>query len=70
MLSAYKIGVVAIQDVRWLDVSQLDVGEYVIHYSWTNNTHNFGRGFTIHRNLVLDIIDLRLISERISLIMI
>jgi len=68
VLSAYNIDFVTIQEVRWLDIDQLDVGEYVIQYSGTDNTHHFGRRFTIHRNLVLDIIGFRSISERILLI--
>lgn len=70
VLSTYIIDIVAIQEIRWLGVGQLDVGEYVIHYSGAQNTYHFGSGSAVYRNLASHIIEFRPISERFSLLMV
>lgn len=69
VLNTYKIDVVAIQEVRWLDVGQIDVGEYVIYYSGSQSSHHFGSGFAVHRKLVPHVIEFRPISDKLSLLM-
>jgi len=65
VLSTYKIAVVVIQEVRWLDMGQLNIGECVIHYSRIHNMHHFGSGFAVHKNLVPHVIEFRPLSKRL-----
>ncbi|KAL4090324.1 hypothetical protein QTP88_025183 [Uroleucon formosanum] len=70
VMNTYKIDVAAIQEVRWLDVGQINVGEYVIYYSGSQSSHHFGSGFAVHRKLVPHVIEFRPISDKLSLLMI
>lgn len=68
VLNTQKIDIVAIQEVQWLDVGQIDVDEYVIYYFEAQKTYHFGSTFTMHRKLVLHVIEFTLISDRLSLL--
>jgi len=48
VLNTYKMNVVAIQEVRWLNVGQIDVDEYVIYYSGSQSSHHFRSCFAVH----------------------
>jgi len=65
VLNTYNIKIAAIQEIRWLAVGQLTIGEYTIFYSGMENMHHFGSGFTVHKTLVPYIKDFNPISERI-----
>lgn len=52
-----------------VEVGQLDVGEYLIYYSGEQSMDHFESSFVVYRKLVLHIIELRSISERLSLLM-
>jgi len=66
VLNNYNIKVAAIQEIRWLGVGQLTIGEYTIFFSGMENTHHFGYGFAVHRTLVPYIKEFNPVSERIS----
>ncbi|XP_025407079.1 uncharacterized protein LOC112681028 [Sipha flava] len=66
VLNNYNIKVAAIQEIRWLGVGQLTIGEYTIFFSGMENTHHLGNGFAVHRTLVPYIKEFNPVSERIS----
>jgi len=51
VISAYRIIVVALQEIQRTGVSQLKIGEYVIFYSGMESRHYFGSGFSVHESL-------------------
>jgi len=53
VLNTYNIKVAAIQEIRWLGVGELTIGEYTIFFSGIENTHYFGSGFAVHRTFTV-----------------
>jgi len=68
LVDVMNIKIAAIQEIRWLGVGQLTIGEYTIFYSGMENTHHFGSGFAVHKTLVPYIKDFNPISERILML--
>jgi len=66
IFNTYDIKIAAIQEIRWLRVGQLTIGEYTILFSGMENTYHFGSGFAVHRTLVPYIKKFNPVSERIS----
>jgi hypothetical protein len=48
-LTKYKIGIMTMQEVRWIGSDTLDSGEYTVFYSGNEN-NTFGTGFVVHRD--------------------
>lgn len=60
----YKLGEVALQEIRWNDKGMLDT----IFYGECNKHHQFGTGFTVHINLVPSVKEFKSINPRISML--
>lgn len=58
----YKIKV-ALQKIRWLSIGQIDLRDYNIFFSGTENLHNFGSNFLLRMTRYIK--EFNPVSERI-----
>ncbi|XP_039297864.1 uncharacterized protein LOC120354582, partial [Nilaparvata lugens] len=66
-LEKYRIGIVALQEIRWKGNGIMDLGNHTIFYS--GHDHNtFGTGFLVHKNFKDKVIGFKAINERICLL--
>jgi exonuclease III len=63
-LTKYKIGIMVIQEVKWIGSDILDSGEYRVFYS-RNENNTFGTGFVVHRDYKGSVLGFQPINERI-----
>jgi hypothetical protein len=61
----YKIGILAVQEMRWVGQSILEEKECTIYYSCHKSLHQFGTGFIINKNIRHLVIGFQLINMRI-----
>jgi exonuclease III len=65
IIQEYKIDILAIQEVRWLGQNILEKKEGTIYYSYHNQTHQFGTGFMVNKNMKHLVIDFQPIDMRL-----
>ena len=56
-MQEYNIGILAIQEIRWIGQSILEKKEGNIYYSCQNKLYQFGTGFIVskqHKHLIID----------------
>lgn len=64
----YEIKIVALQEIQWMSVGQLKVGEYIIFYSEMKNRYSFGSGFAVHKSLEPYIREFNPVLEKIAVL--
>jgi hypothetical protein len=67
-IEKYKLGVVALQEIRWDGNGTIKIQDITIFYGECNKHRQFGTGFAIHKNLVLSVRELKSINPRISVL--
>lgn len=63
-LEEYRIGVAAIQEIRWKESGIMDSGEFTMFCS-SSGTANFGTGFLVHRRCKPAVTDFKAVNGRI-----
>lgn len=64
-MEKYKIGITALQEIRWKGSEKMDPGDYTIFYSGNQNYNIFGTGFLVHRKYKQAVIDFKAVNDRI-----
>ena len=64
-IDKYKIGITAIQEVRWTGQGALEKRDHTIFYSCDKRQHLFGVSFVVNKNFKHLVMDLKAISTRI-----
>jgi exonuclease III len=65
IIQEYKIDILAIQEVRWIGQNISEKKEGTIYYSCHNQTHQFGTGFMVNKNMKHLVIDFQPIDMRL-----
>lgn len=68
VLNSYIIKIAALQEIRWLGTGQIEVGDYTISFSGTENSHNYGSNFAFHKTMTNILRIFNPVSERISML--
>ena len=64
-INKYKIGIIAIQEVRWIDRGVLEKRDHTVFYSCDKRQHLLGVGFVVKKNFKHLVVDFKAISTRI-----
>jgi hypothetical protein len=67
-LMRYNIKIAAIQEMRWKGKDMMDIDEYMICYSGSNDRNTLGTGFLIHKSLKSAIMNFVPINERLCIL--
>jgi len=55
----FKLGILALQEIRWNEETSMEIGNTTIFYGKCDNRRQGGRGFAVQNNLVLAIKDFK-----------
>ena len=64
-IDKYKIGIIAIQEVRWIGQGVLEKRDHTVFYSCDKKQHLLGVGFVVKKNFKHLVMDFKAISSRI-----
>ena len=64
-IDKYKIGITAIQEIRWTGQGVLEKRDHTIFYSCDKRQHEFGVGFVVKKNYKHLVMDFKAVSTRI-----
>ena len=64
-INKYKLGIIATQEVRWIDRGVLEKRDHTVFYSCDKRQHLLGVGFVVKKNFKHLVVDFKAISTRI-----
>src|SRR5215469_10258009 len=62
-IDKYKIGIITIQEVRWIDHGVLEKRDHTVFYSCDKKQHLLGVGFVVKKNFKHLVMDFKAISS-------
>jgi len=65
----YKLDILATQEVRWENQDSIPQSKYTFYYRGTQS-HDFGTGFLIKKNILPAVQNIKFVNERLSYVMI
>lgn len=63
-----RLGIVALQEIRWVEKGSLEVESTTLFYGRCDNRRQCGSGFAVHKYLVLAIKDFKVINSRLTVL--
>jgi len=64
----FKLGILALQEIRWNEGTSMDMGNTTIFYGQCDNRRQGGSGFAVQNNLIHAIKDFKVINSRLTVL--